>query len=181
MDQWDLCCLPLFGLLLFLSNSTGAKIHPLTVTLRFSSRISTRVEEGGGWVITNSHIWMGSGQRREASINAFICFRRLSKQHRLSDFQFDSAADKKSRNRIQDGWILSDVYYFGFVSFHKKKLRANVTDLQTNDAIKHYSCGVLGKFLFFFFRCVYFSCLNRNWFLPDIIAIKTKISIFTVE
>lgn len=49
MDQWDLCFSRLFGLLLILSSSKGAKIKPLTVTLRFSFRISTQLEEEGGW------------------------------------------------------------------------------------------------------------------------------------
>lgn len=48
MDQWDLCFSRLFGLLLILSSSKGAKIKPLTVTLRFSFRISTQLEEEGG-------------------------------------------------------------------------------------------------------------------------------------
>lgn len=49
MDQWDLCFSRLFGLLLILSSSKSAKIKPLTVTLRFSFRISSQLEEEGGW------------------------------------------------------------------------------------------------------------------------------------
>lgn len=52
MSQWDLCFSRLFSLLLFLSGSKGAKIKPLTASLRFFFRISTQVEEAGGWMVS---------------------------------------------------------------------------------------------------------------------------------
>lgn len=52
MSQWDLCFSRLFGLLLFLSGSKGAKIKPLTASLCFFFRISTQVEEAGGWMVS---------------------------------------------------------------------------------------------------------------------------------
>lgn len=138
----------IFCLLLFLSSSTIKR-------LRFSFRISTQVEEEGGWSpktqtrsqTANSHIWMSFGKRWqwEASINSDVC------QNNKEPFDL-ILLQIRSWN-----WIPRRLGSL-FLWFSIKTRLANVTDLQTNQLSNVTAVGLKLNSSFFFFRCVYLSC-----------------------